>query len=59
MLSEEKILILALVINIAVISLVNYFGQAITKYINAVTRMLISAVRATVVWTFGIIITVA
>jgi len=58
-LGENPALIGALFINILAVALLNYFGQAITKYINAVTRMLNNALRATLVWLVGIIVTVA
>jgi len=56
---ENGILIFAVILSVICIGLLNFFGQAVTKYINAVTRSVVNAVRTTIVWLVGIIITVA
>lgn len=50
---------MAFFVNLLCVALYNYFGQAITKYINAITRMIVNAVKAVTTWVIGIIVTLA
>lgn len=56
-LAADAWLTVAVVLGIISIALFNLFGVSVTKYVSAVTRTVIDAVRTVLIWGIGLIVT--